>query len=157
NPWFRGTDLRCGPDGGVYVSDWCDLGECHDHDGVHRTSGRIYKVTHGQPPRPQIGDVANLSDRELVRLQLHKNDYYVRAARRNLQERAAAGKDMEAVHAELRALFLGQADVTRQLRALWALYVTGGTDEARLRRLLTHESEHVRVWAVKLLVDAGAP
>ncbi|HEX6986731.1 MAG TPA: PVC-type heme-binding CxxCH protein, partial [Planctomycetaceae bacterium] len=41
-PWFRGVSLAYGPDGGVYLTDWSDLGECHDHDGVHRTSGRIY-------------------------------------------------------------------------------------------------------------------
>ena len=28
--------LKYGPDGGVYVTDWTDLGECHDNDGVHR-------------------------------------------------------------------------------------------------------------------------
>jgi putative membrane-bound dehydrogenase-like protein len=40
--WFRGIDLSTGPDGNVYVIDWSDAGECHDNDGVHRTSGRIY-------------------------------------------------------------------------------------------------------------------
>src|SRR5438270_679523 len=35
--WFRGIDLVYGPDGGVYVLDWSDTGECHeiDADGVH--------------------------------------------------------------------------------------------------------------------------
>jgi len=36
--WFRGLDLIAGPDGGVFVSDWSDVGECHNADGVHRTS-----------------------------------------------------------------------------------------------------------------------
>jgi len=157
SPWFRGTDLRYGPDGGVYVSDWTDLGECHDNDGVHRTSGRIYKVTFGTPARPVLGDVSTMKDHELVKLQLHRNDFYVRAARRNLQERAAAGKDMKIVHTELRKMFQEQTDVTRKLRALWALYVTGGTSEGWLRELLDQKSEHVRVWAIKLLVDQGAP
>ncbi len=157
DPWFRGIDIRSGPDGGVYISDWTDLGECHDHDGVHRTSGRIYKVSYGKPRPPQIADVSKLGDAELVELQLHRNDWYVRAARRNLQERAAAGRDMKAVHAELRKLFDGQREVPRKLRALWGLYVTGGADEAWLRELLGHDSEHVRVWAVKLLVDQGVP
>jgi putative heme-binding domain-containing protein len=154
-PWFRGTDLRYGPDGGVYISDWCDLGECHDNDGVHRTSGRIFKVTYGKPKVPEIGDVAKLSDAELVQLQGHRNDWYVRAARRNLQERAAAGRDMKAVHAALLKMYDGERDVPRKLRALWALYVTGGLSEAWLLKQLGHESEHVRVWAVKLLVDDG--
>ncbi len=43
--WFRGIDLAYGPDGGVYVLDWSDIGECHEADGVHRTSGRIYKIS----------------------------------------------------------------------------------------------------------------
>ena len=47
DPWFRGVTMAYGPDGGVFVSDWNDLGECHDYDGSYRTSGRIYKITHG--------------------------------------------------------------------------------------------------------------
>jgi putative membrane-bound dehydrogenase-like protein len=46
DPWFRGLDLLTGPDGNVFVSDWSDSGECHDNDGVHRTSGRIYKIVY---------------------------------------------------------------------------------------------------------------
>jgi putative membrane-bound dehydrogenase-like protein len=157
DPWFRGIDLKYGPDGGVYLCDWTDLGECHDNDGVHRTSGRVYKVTYGKVPRPTIGDVSRLEDGDLVKLQLHRNDFYVRAARRILQERAATGRDMKAVHADLLRLFNDNGDVTRQLRMLWALYVTGGTSDAWLLRQLGHENEHVRTWAIKLLVDRGAP
>lgn len=46
--WFRGIDLLTCPDGNVVVSDWSDSGECHDNDGVHRTSGRIYKIVYGE-------------------------------------------------------------------------------------------------------------
>jgi len=46
DPWFRGMELSCGPDGGVFVLDWSDTGECHEYSGVHRTSGRIYKITY---------------------------------------------------------------------------------------------------------------
>lgn len=46
--WFRGIDLITCPDGNVIVSDWSDGGECHDNDGVHRTSGRIYKIVYGE-------------------------------------------------------------------------------------------------------------
>jgi putative membrane-bound dehydrogenase-like protein len=157
SPWFRGTDIRYGPDGGVYISDWCDLGECHDNDGVHRTSGRIYKVTYGTPKRPTLGDISKLSNHELVQLQLHHNDFYVRAARRNLQERAAARDNMKAVREELLKMFREQKDVTRKLRALWGLYVTGATTEPLLCELLQHHSEHVRVWAINLLMEQGTP
>lgn len=57
--WFRGIEITTGPDGSGYVLDWADVGECHEHNGVHRTSGRIYKITYGTPrpgpaptPRP---------------------------------------------------------------------------------------------------------
>ena len=43
DPWFRGLSLQYGPDGGVFVTDWPDTGECHNYDRVE-PSGRIYKV-----------------------------------------------------------------------------------------------------------------
>ncbi len=50
DPWYRGMDLITGPDGGVFIADWSDTGECHDHDGVHRTSGRIISSPTERPP-----------------------------------------------------------------------------------------------------------
>jgi hypothetical protein len=154
--WFRGLELKYGPDGGVYVSDWTDLGECHDTDGVHRDSGRIYKITYGEPSKVKV-DLATAGDAELVRLQLHKNDWYVRHARRILAERAAAGKLSADVHATLLAMYEEHPDVTRKLRALWALHVTGGTTSDFLAAQLDHDSEHVRWWAIQLLCEDRQP
>ena len=87
-PWFRGVSIMYGPDGGVYLSDWCDLGECHDNDGVHRTSGRIYKITYGKPERPaQVEDLKGRTDEELLALGGHENRWFGRTAQRILQER----------------------------------------------------------------------
>ncbi len=159
DPWFRGIELAYGPDGGVFILDWSDTGECHENDGVHRTSGRIFKVTHGPAgmSAPPIKDVSKLSDAELVKLQLRKNDWFVRAARLELQERAAAGKDMKHVHAHLLKMFQTQGDVTRSLRAAWALHVTCGASPTWWRERLTDPDEHIRAWAVRLLVDDGPP
>ena len=157
DPWFRGIDLLYGADGGVYVSDWSDIGECHDQDGIHRTSGRIYKITYGQPKPPEIQDVHSLTDAELVRLQLHSNDWYVRQARLALQERGVRGNDMAAAKAQLRVLFDEQPDVTRKLRAMWALHVLGADDTEWLRPLLKNPNEHIRVWAIQLLIDSKPP
>ena len=99
-----------------------------------------------------------MSDDELVRLQMHKNDWYVRTARRLLQERAAAGKPMGKVQAALRDQFEADPDVPRKLRALWALNAIGGLDDGALLGLLDDPSEQVRSWAVRLLLDgAKAP
>jgi putative membrane-bound dehydrogenase-like protein len=158
DPWFRGIDLAYGPDGGVFVLDWSDIGECHEADGVYRTSGRIYKITwrgsdDAKSSLPK--DVAGLSNDELVKLQTSRNEWLVRQSRRVLQERAAQGQSLAGVQEQLSRIFEREADIGRKLRALWASYVTGGVEKDRLRALLAHTNEHLRVWAIQLLVDDG--
>lgn len=151
--WFRALELKYGPDGGVYLTDWCDTGECHDYKGVHRTSGRVYKIVYGDAKPVKQIDLAKLSDAELVALQLHKNDYFCRTARRLLQERAAA-KKLDAKTADaLKAIYADNADITRKLRALWCLHGIGAIDAAWLTKQISHDDDHIRTWAIRLLRD----
>jgi putative membrane-bound dehydrogenase-like protein len=153
DPWFRGLALMYGPDGGVYVSDWCDTGECHNYDNITPTTGRIYKVTYGKPAAMDV-DVTKLSDEELVKLQLHKNEWWARHARRLLQERANDGKlDRKSVQPQLTKMLNEEKETPRRLRALWALYGIGGLDEPALTTLLDDADETVRGWAVRLLLE----
>lgn len=85
--WFRGLDLSTGPDGSVFVIDWSDAGECHDSDGVHRTSGRIYKISYGDRRRLPSFDMARWSDAELAEQAASKNNWWSRMAARVLQDR----------------------------------------------------------------------
>jgi putative membrane-bound dehydrogenase-like protein len=158
DPWFRGLELKYGPDGGVYLTDWSDIGECHenDADGSHRENGRIFKITYGDV-RPVKVDLAAQADEELAKLQLHPNEWYVRTARRLLQERAAAGKDLNGAHRVLREILTTHPDVRRQLRSIWALYATGGLDAKARLALLGNHIPQVRAWGVRLIVDDGAP
>ncbi len=146
--WSRIVNLRYGPDGGAYVIDWYDKQPCHltDVRAWDRGNGRIFKIA-GREAKPL--DLRKLTDEQLVDLQLHPNDWFVRHARRLLQERGAG----EAARASLRKIVADNPDPTRKLRALWALHVTGGIDES----LLAHENEHVRAWAVQLLCEDGKP
>ena len=158
HPWYKGVTQIYGPDGGVYLSDWTDFGECHDNDGVHRTSGRIYKVVYGGANHSGPFDLGMGSNRELASYQLHRNDYYVRHARRLLQERFHAGIDIEDARRELfRMLDSGEHAVDRQLRFMWALHSSGGVGEKRLTALLNHGDEHVRSWAIRLIGEDGHP
>jgi putative membrane-bound dehydrogenase-like protein len=154
---FRGVALKSGPDGGVFVGDWHDVGECHDTNAVHRTSGRIYKITYGRPAPAAPFDLARRSDAELVALQLHANDWWVRQSRLILQERAAVGVNLTAARVKLFEILRQNADVTRRLRALWALQCAGGLSEPDLTALLDDGSEHVRSWAVRLLCEDRRP
>ncbi len=152
DPWFRGLTLMMAPDGGVFVSDWHDTGECHNYDKTH-PSGRIYHITFGTPAWPKA-DLWKATDAELVKLQLHKNDWWVRQARLVIQERAAGGKfGAEAVKG-LEKILKENKDVTRRLRALWALYVTGAMKQDTLEALRSDGEEALRTWSVRL--DAGA-
>jgi putative membrane-bound dehydrogenase-like protein len=152
--WFRGLELKYGPDGAVYLTDWYDTGECHetDSDNAHRENGRIYKVAYGTAPPVKV-DLSAEGDLALARYQLHKNDWHVRTARRLLQERAVAGKDLGEANRFLSEVLTNNPDVTRRLRALWALSATGGLEEKTLQGLLHDASEHVRAWAIRLLCD----
>jgi putative membrane-bound dehydrogenase-like protein len=149
--WFRGITLLYGPDGGVFVSDWHDTGECHDYDRVE-PCGRIFKVTYGKPAVLHP-DLAALSDEQLVRLQRHKNDWWVRHARRLLQERASAGKLDKKARSRLLTMLDEEKDVPRKLRALWALHVIGPLDENKLLGLLDSPHEEIRRWAIRLMME----
>jgi putative membrane-bound dehydrogenase-like protein len=151
DPWFRGLALQYGPDGGVYVIDWTDTGECHNYKVADKTNGRIYKITYGTP-KAWKGDLAKLNDADLARLQEHKNEWFARHARRLLQERAAVRKIAPAAVAVLNGFF---SDATggpqRRLRALWALNAIGPPTPAdKLLDLLNDDDEHVRAWGVRL-------
>ena len=154
DPWFRGQELAYGPDGGVFVLDWSDTGECHNATGVNRLSGRIYKITYGKPPTAPAIDLAQASVAQLVALHTHANEWWVRQARLQLAARAA-GSPVAAT--QLRALFdhdVAVAQPVLRLRALWSLFSIGATDEAFLRSCLRDADEHVRTWAIRLLSDA---
>ena len=152
DPWFMGVTLAYGPDGSVFVSDWSDTGECHSTRNTRRETGRIFRISYGTPKRV-TKNPAELSNENLVQLQLHKNDWWVRHARRVLQERAAYGTDMTIVHESLREIFDTHAEIPRKLRALWALHVTGGLSEGWLLKQLNHENRYVRAWVVQLLCE----
>ena len=160
DPWFRGVELLTGPDGGVYIADWTDIGECHENDGVHRSTGRIFKVTFGQAHSGQEVDFTNATAAELVAMQSSPNEWHPRMARHVLHQRARDGVDLSDVHLMCRQEFtaLGrdshpERNRTQRLRLMWALKVTGGADSEWLHKQLHDSDEHVRTWAVRLLAD----
>jgi putative membrane-bound dehydrogenase-like protein len=160
--WSQIIALQYGPDGQVTFIDWYDANQCH-HNEVEkhdRENGRIFKVAYVGSDGGTItgpADVAACPDAELVGLLAHDNDWYVRHARRLLQERSAAGS-LEAATPRLLAAQLAQAEShEKRLRVLWAMHVTGCLDEAALLRLLDDESPHVRGWAVQLACERLSP
>lgn len=149
DPWFRGVEMKYGPDGGVYLSDWHDTGECHHYKDPRKATGRIFKITYGVT-RPQAVDLWNASQDELLALQSHSNHWFVRHARRILHERAATQQDPRAI-AQLRQRFANATSEVARLRELWLLHLHGGLGSSGFG--LDDEYEHVRAWAIRLELE----
>ncbi len=150
--WFRGLRLELGPDGSLFNSDWYDARACHQQHPQDRTNGRIYKISYGEPKRVNV-DLAKLTSAELVQHQLHANEWFVRRSRVILQER---GPNPE-VHAALLKIVRENPDVTRQLRALWALHATRGLNGTLALELLKAKEAYVRGWTIQLMSEDKNP
>lgn len=151
--WFRTLSVQYGPDGAVFVNDWFDKVHCHQQRAeTDRSNGRIYKIGY-QGMKPTLVDLAKLDDAKLVELHLEANEWYVRHARRLLQERGPN----PAVHAALAKILTDNQDDTRQLRALWTLHVTKGLTESLALAQLKRTSEYVRAWTIQLLCEEQNP
>jgi putative membrane-bound dehydrogenase-like protein len=155
--WFRPIDCLVGPDGALYVADWYDKRANHVDpiDNWDKSDGRIYRIEYRRTdapaaPLPHAAVGPPLSQRasdELVDLLTHRNQWYVREARRILAERRDP-----AVHGRLRRIVFENPGQLA-LEALWALYVSGGLGNDLAVKLTEHPNEHVRAWIVRLAGD----
>lgn len=148
-----GFSVEIGPEGGVYILDWHDTDICGNAINFPQ-SGRVYRIMpEGAAPidRPNL---RSLSDSELIAMQWHANDWYVRQARVLLHARAAAGTlDRSNAKTQLVRMF-HQADTSpKRLRALWAAHVTGSVTPEELTMLLDHGDPYVRAWTIQLLSE----
>src|SRR6185312_7241670 len=92
-----------------------------------RTNGRIYKISHKDAKPVKPFDLSKATWAELVKYQEHENDWYARMARRIMQERVSRDpKGSADARDTLVKMATGHKDKSIQLRAVWALHVTGG-------------------------------
>ncbi len=129
--WFRATDVKQGPHGEVMISEWTDFGECHDRDGIHRSSGRIYRVQHGENPPAEEFDIAEMNTIQLVGLLSHENEWWRRHALRNLYERGGTEEKVKAGLIEA----IETGSVRNSITSLQALHAIGAINENEIRNL----------------------
>jgi putative membrane-bound dehydrogenase-like protein len=156
---YVAVDLQYGPDGAVYAIDWSDRQHCHNPatEIWDRSNGRLYRMAWAETFRPVAVNLAAKTDAELVALHAHRNEWFVRTARRLLQERAVAGTIAPATLEPLRGM-ASSPDAVTALRGLWTLHVTGALDDAGLARAFAHADDRVRGWAVTLATEVpGSP
>lgn len=156
DPWFRGICVKQGPAGELFVSDWCDTGECHNYDVADTTNGRIYRVTYGDL-KPWSQDVSKMTDEELVKAVTSQNEWLSRKARRVLQERAAGGGDTKAITEELCKRMTEMKDWSAKLRCAWAVHGIRQLTDEEIASLTREKDDVVRSWGVRLALDSEQP
>ena len=149
--WFRGMEVSVGPDGAIYGLDWSDTGECHDHTGVHRTSGRIYKFYHQQNPVADLSVLENAAE-DPEGILRHPNAWFARQwlgvlAERRLTHHKKTIQVCEKILSDKKEM------ASIRLRAMWGLHMLG---LAKPEDFLNDPNEHIRTWSIRLLTD-GSP
>jgi putative membrane-bound dehydrogenase-like protein len=156
DPFFRGMELSYGPDGSVFVIDWSDTGECHDHTGVHRTSGRIFRICYPSNSKGDAGEPFDLwqqSFSQLVDYQFTNNEWLARQARLVLAEKIAQGRIQSPEETRRLIEKIESEDSAIAVKSLLTLHILRATSVDLLISHLTHSNEHVRAWAVRLLTE----
>ena len=157
NPRYMAVDLQTGPDGAVYLIDWCDLQHCHtpSDEKWDRTNGRVYRVSWNPSFKPVKVDLAKASDTELAQLHSHKNDWYSRQARNQLQHRSAS----RPIAPEAISLLIAQSksqDRPLALRAIWTLHATQHLADSQLADLAKNPDEILRAWSIQLATEQAS-
>jgi putative membrane-bound dehydrogenase-like protein len=155
--WFAPSDLTTGPDGAVYVADWCDKRTAHPDPDADwdRSNGRVYRIRpvsvalpKFRPLSPADGQRTDRSIQDLVDRLLSSEGWYARRALRMLAEK----RDSRAVGL-LSDRMRSTHDPLVALRCLWGIHASGGFDERLAAALLNHPAESVRAWTIRFLGD----
>lgn len=157
DPYFRGLDLSTGPDGAIYLIDWSDIGECHDNDGIHRTSGRIYRITSdAAPPAPRF---VPFSERNVLDVVASMAEHgrvipVLQHLRQGVskEDQAKLRGYADSITAKNRS---GDGAEVQRLRAKWILAAAGILNAADIAEMATDANEHLRVWAVRFACEGG--
>ena len=149
---FRPVDMTVGPDGAIYIADWCDIRMDHTdpRDTWDKSCGRIWRLrARDSTPAPRV-DLSSLNSGQLVRMLDDPRKWYRERARRLLGER----RDKSVLPALQRLASESRGQLA--IEALWAAYQIAGMDTEWALPLLTDADAPVRLWTVRLLQPGAA-
>jgi len=154
----RFVNLRWGPDGSIFASDWHDQYPCHQtpKDLWDYERGRIYRIVRtGSKPFAPV-DLARKSGEELVEMLLGEdNPWRYRTALRLLGERRGRLSPENVAYLKKRAATASPGLMS--LRALWGMHAIGAFDEALADDTLRHADAAVRAWTVRFVGEMEKP
>jgi putative membrane-bound dehydrogenase-like protein len=167
--WFRPVSLQTGPDGFLWVMDWCDKYPCYQNananpEGVDRERGRIWRIVHGNagtfPARPEKDmDLFRLPIPALVDIMESPNNWMRRHAAQALSERVnEQGIREQILKAGLSTVALGHTDPPPTvavrldaIRACVATRVNGVMTSSLPQGFKKDRSPEVRALAARLI------
>lgn len=150
---FMPVDIKHGPDGCLYVCDWCDAHRSHiqfQEGYLEADNGRVYRIkAKGAKPVAPV-NLGQQSTAELISGLSSSNQW----TRQTIQRLLADRKDPQAVPILLGLLRSTQTE-QMALEALWGLYLSGGLTDQLAAELMEHTNPFVRLWTVRLLGDSN--
>lgn len=159
NAQWVGFSMEIGPDGALYALDWHDAEIC-GQEVLNKETGRIFRVAPKQSLAEnwegRYKDLNLLSDQQLIALQTNPSDWHARRARLILQNRTVKKSLSKKSVQQLNTLLKTHSNSDYRLRALWTLHLTKSIREKELIALLDDQDEHIRSWAIQLLLEDGS-
>ncbi len=145
--WFRPVDIKVGPDGCVYVADWCDTRLTHvdPRDTWDRARGRIWRIEPNQYPQQKQVNLRDLSTQQLIDKLQSNNKLTRQLVQRILREQG------DHAAAESLKQRLPEAKGQLALETLWAIDALSGYNLEAAKSALGHNDPYVRLWGVRLL------
>jgi putative membrane-bound dehydrogenase-like protein len=172
--WFRPVSTQTGPDGFLWIMDWCDKYPCYQNakanpEGVDRERGRIWRVVHekekggrtllsaASEESPKEADksvrapldLQKLSTADLVKTLEHPNNWMRRMARRVLVERDKLSQDNLA---KVNQNWINPVNKEAAMESFWTLLSMNRHPEVRRAAESSHAP--LRSWFGRFLSDA---
>jgi putative heme-binding domain-containing protein len=159
DPNFRPSDLKIGPDGAIYFTDWNNPIIGHMQHNLRdpsrgRTHGRIYRITAPGRPLLKPAKIAGAPIESLLELLKEPEDRVRYRARIELGGRAS-DEVMAALDQWLATL--DKQDVNfehHRLEGLWLQYSHNRVKRALLEQVLSSPDFHARAAATRVLCNA---
>ncbi|GAA5508819.1 DUF7133 domain-containing protein [Novipirellula caenicola] len=157
DPWFRPVDAIVGPDGALYIADFCNLVIGHyeaplDHPDRDRTHGRVWRVVYQGDAKSPIElrptDLTQLPAKELVD-RLSDPNLQVRTLATNFLVDRANEESLCLVRAAVES----SNTATARAHSLWVLERTKTLDDETLERLAHDPDAIVRTHLIKMLAE----
>lgn len=160
NAQWIGFSLEIGPDGALYVLDWHDADIC-GKEVAHKETGRVFRLSPEESLADQwegrYGDLAELSDVELVELQTNESDWHARRARLILQGRAAKQTISAEAKTKAKSILQNSGNEDHRLKALWTLHLIQGLEEPEVWAMAQDKDEYIRAWSIQMLCEDKSP